>query len=143
MSSRCFSSRGCSTSPRCDEVAYSLKIGQRLCRSCQNLAGWGLGRIDARSTKGARAKPCAAATRIKNSNGDFISHVSSPEELAVTKRAELDSDQAAVDTEFIAETLLPTSSGKFRLRGYRHAIYLVRTFADVSVSALRSTRCNH
>lgn len=28
-------------------------------------------------------------------------------------------------TDFVAETMLPTSSGQFRLRGYRHTLHLV------------------
>jgi hypothetical protein len=29
-------------------------------------------------------------------------------------------------TDFVAETLLPTASGKYRLRGYRHTVSLDR-----------------
>jgi hypothetical protein len=41
-----------------------------------------------------------------------------------------DADRPGVWTKFVAETLLPTKQGKFRLRGYRHT---------VSVCCLRST----
>eukprot|EP00889_Picochlorum_renovo_P001119 jgi/Picre1/28149/NNA_003555.t1 len=33
-------------------------------------------------------------------------------------------------TEFVAETLLPTQQGKFRLRGYRHTVDGGRTFTN-------------
>lgn len=33
-----------------------------------------------------------------------------------------DSEESTVWTEFVAETLLPTNHGKFRLRGYRHTV---------------------
>lgn len=33
-----------------------------------------------------------------------------------------DGDEHAVWTEYVAETLLPTNQGKFRLRGYRHTV---------------------
>ena len=39
--------------------------------------------------------------------------------------SQLETSQAVVCTDFIAETLLPTSSGKYRLRGYRHSVHLV------------------
>ena len=35
-------------------------------------------------------------------------------------------------TEFVAETLLPTSMGKFRLRGYRHTVDGGKTFSEPS-----------
>lgn len=35
-------------------------------------------------------------------------------------------------TEFVAETLLPTNMGKFRLRGYRHTVDGGRTFSEPS-----------
>lgn len=31
-------------------------------------------------------------------------------------------DEKSIWTEFVAETLLPTNQGKFRLRGYRHTV---------------------
>lgn len=34
----------------------------------------------------------------------------------------LDIDEGHVVTRFIAETLLPTKHGKFRLRGYKHSV---------------------
>lgn len=34
-------------------------------------------------------------------------------------------------TEFVAETLLPTVSGKYRLRGYRHTVSSHRFVHDV------------
>jgi hypothetical protein len=36
-------------------------------------------------------------------------------------------DETRVKTVFIAETLLPTRSGKFRLRGYKHSVGLLCT----------------
>jgi GTP cyclohydrolase II len=42
------------------------------------------------------------------------------------------SSDGDVWTEFVAETLLPTNMGKFRLRGYRHTIDSGRTFSEPS-----------
>ena len=36
--------------------------------------------------------------------------------------ASLDVEEVNVVTRFIAETLLPTKHGKFRLRGYKHSV---------------------
>ena len=38
-------------------------------------------------------------------------------------------DRAGVRTKFVAETLLPTNQGKFRLRGYRHTVSLAESVA--------------
>lgn len=39
-----------------------------------------------------------------------------------TEASSLPDDEKSVWTEFVAETLLPTNHGKFRLRGYRHTV---------------------
>lgn len=39
-------------------------------------------------------------------------------------------DESRVITKFIAETLLPTRHGKFRLRGYKHSIDAAATFTE-------------
>ena len=50
-----------------------------------------------------------------------------PSDSAVAESCtQLENSTAVVCTEFVAETLLPTTSGKFRLRGYRHSLHLVR-----------------
>lgn len=36
-------------------------------------------------------------------------------------------DETKVVTKFIAETLLPTRHGRFRLRGYKHSVRAQRT----------------
>jgi len=40
----------------------------------------------------------------------------------------LDIDEGNIVTRFIAETLLPTKHGKFRLRGYKHSVRLKHSF---------------
>ena len=54
------------------------------------------------------------------------------------RKADPDGSTAAGEpydvTEFVAETLLPTRSGKFRLRGYRHTV--CASCADGTVQTL-------
>ena len=52
--------------------------------------------------------------------------------------SQLETSQAVVCTDFIAETLLPTSSGKYRLRGYRHSVHLVSALPLVRTKTERS-----
>jgi len=42
-------------------------------------------------------------------------------------RSYVDSGTTRVSTDFVAETLLPTTSGKYRLRGYRHTLQKVNS----------------
>jgi hypothetical protein len=53
-------------------------------------------------------------------------------------------DESQVVTRFIAETLLPTRHGKFRLRGYKHSVSM-RAFASPSkcFSRVYSRSQNH
>ena len=50
------------------------------------------------------------------------------------RRAQSDSSLGSgeVWTEFVAETLLPTTMGKFRLRGYRHTVDSGKSFSEPS-----------
>jgi hypothetical protein len=43
-------------------------------------------------------------------------------------------------TKFVAETLLPTGQGKFRLRGYRHTVRFQFLNVDLSFLATESTK---
>ena len=49
-------------------------------------------------------------------------------------------------TEFVAETLLPTVSGKYRLRGYRHTVShhhpSLNTVLEVYLSSSLIAQCN-
>lgn len=65
--------------------------------------------------------------RASTSNGDTISSESLPSSPA----------EAHIETRFIAETLLPTQTGKFRLRGYKHT---VRVLNDLSVLGFERER---
>lgn len=51
---------------------------------------------------------------------------------AVSHEGVRETDVPLVWTKFVAETLLPTGQGKFRLRGYRHTIDGGRTFTEPS-----------
>lgn len=44
-------------------------------------------------------------------------------------------------TEFVAETLLPTTSGHYRLRGYRHTIEFVSALEDLCDAVKRLQGC--
>jgi hypothetical protein len=44
------------------------------------------------------------------------------QELSAAAQHVSDIDESLVQTRFIAETLLPTKYGKFRLRGYKHSV---------------------
>jgi hypothetical protein len=41
-------------------------------------------------------------------------------------------DESKIITRFIAETLLPTRHGKFRVRGYKHSVCLGSAVADMA-----------
>lgn len=69
----------------------------------------------------------AAAVQHGSTDGDAESVAKSPK-AAPAVRAALDPEGAVAKTHFIAETLLPTSSGNFRLRGYRHTVQLVSVY---------------
>lgn len=55
-----------------------------------------------------------SASSSSNGSGAHVSSSSCSEEA-----------RSLVQTRFVAETLLPTSQGKFRLRGYRHTVSVV------------------
>ena len=83
------------------------------------------------------AKRKAATTRAATSNGSAVRSNGVTAQGAVvatpavhfvsesTANSYVESETARVSTEFVAETLLPTTSGKYRLRGYRHTLYKV------------------
>ena len=54
-----------------------------------------------------------------NGKSNGVEHSKNP------KNADFTSDKPRVWTKFVAETLLPTTQGKFRVRGYRHTVSLI------------------
>ncbi|PNH01452.1 Riboflavin biosynthesis protein RibBA, partial [Tetrabaena socialis] len=53
-----------------------------------------------------------------------------PSSVLYAQTASSSVDEGQVVTKFIAETLLPTRHGKFRLRGYKHSIDGGATFTE-------------
>ena len=130
--SRCRSSQGCSTSPYCsssDPLDFSQpRLGIWLVSERQGFRTRQTRHGPLKEHYLARRQSClvtTTATRLGSTDGDAENVVKSSK-AAPAVRAALEGDRAVAKTQFIAETLLPTSSGKFRLRGYRHTIQLVR-----------------
>jgi GTP cyclohydrolase II len=65
-----------------------------------------------------RAEPFTMAMQPYGAGGNGIRSAAQLHQQVETPRPP--SEGAAVSTTFVAETLLPTTQGKFRLRGYRH-----------------------
>ena len=63
-------------------------------------------------------QPCSAASQ-PGTNGNAQAQLDGK---AYSPTASFSVDEAKVVTKFIAETLLPTRHGKFRLRGYKHSV---------------------
>ena len=88
----------------------------------------------------AKRKAASATTQAATSNGSAVrSNGAAPQGFGVatpaahfvsesTTHSYVESETARVSTDFVAETLLPTTSGKYRLRGYRHTLHKVRLF---------------
>jgi hypothetical protein len=89
----------------------SPRIGSVYCR---NSKARSLG--DLKSSREALTPHCVS----NSNNASPINGVSSKASyLRVTNH---DVDEKRVVTKFVAETLLPTKYGKFRLRGYKHSV---------------------
>lgn len=131
MSSRCISYRACSTSPRCTASEprkvhlWTNAAGAKGTKQCRNRQF---------SHPGAHSTwPSVARAASTGEQAD--QHPIQPADEAFARREELESSDAVAHTKFIAETLLPTGSGKFRLRGYRHTVHLVRPIPSSSILA--------
>lgn len=135
MSARSSSHLSCSTSPRC-AIELDAQLDARQLHAI--LTGR---RRSAKQVNRQPAWPChtqsgpvrsavAAAAVIGSSNGKHRKTVvEAPAGTAASVGASqhaADSGSSPAHTEFVAETLLPTTSGKFRLRGYRHTVQVVR-----------------
>eukprot|EP00887_Chlorella_sp_A99_P001171 scaffold14.g1171.t1 len=71
----------------------------------------------------------SSSSSSSSSNGSNGSRPYSP----AVQLGEEDVSNPSIRTKFVAETLLPTKQGKFRLRGYRHTTDGGRTFTEPSV----------
>jgi GTP cyclohydrolase II len=97
----------------------SPRIGSVYCR---NSKARSLG--DLKSSREALTPHCVS----NSNNASPINGVSSKASyLRVTNH---DVDEKRVVTKFVAETLLPTKYGKFRLRGYKHSVDDGVTFSE-------------
>lgn len=139
MTTRELSSRECSSSWQCEKEAQNARLARsresRLLgvargyskRQRQSRAQSWLAVFSSGSTKSCR---CNATY----SNGAILP--SNPEANAHALCSVYGGTAVTVCTEFVAETLLPTTSGKFRLRGYRHTIHFVS-------ACIFKTHCKH
>ena len=100
-------------------------------RVCASRAAWALprealaGQHRRRRAAGrAQRWQAAAATSSSSSNGSSPQAMDTIEQKAqeVKEALQKGEEQGLVWTKFVAETLLPTKQGKFRLRGYRHTV---------------------
>ena len=80
---------------------------------------------------------CAAGSGVNGSvGGGAANGVHHAQGLAGVDTIELPQpEQAQVWTKFVAETLLPTKQGKFRLRGYRHTVRCRRARPSLPAAA--------
>jgi len=84
---------------------------------------------------GAEAVSAAATTAASNGAAprappSDAAAAASAASLAAAAAAAASVDEALVKTRYVAETLLPTRHGAFRLRGYKHTVDGGRTFTE-------------
>ena len=131
MSLREFSQWGCSTSSRCEQEAQNCwSVSAR--RECflrpsralpqRHTRAGGVGRV---ALSPQRVCPYAAL----GGNG-AVSPTSGSAESSHSMCSVYEGTAVTICTDFVAETLLPTSSGQYRLRAYRHTLHLVRMAFD-------------
>jgi hypothetical protein len=85
------------------------------------------------SSSGAQEAPAAAATQVLVEAVPFEAGDAPKQYAAVVTgcapcmvgATQVNIDESKVVTKFIAETLLPTRHGKFRLRGYKHSVRIL------------------
>lgn len=139
---RAWSQLGCSTSPRCSPDAEVQLVHFRLRTAPagtaqsrragaipQDVVCRQTGAVK-RSRQARAFVAAAAAASLHSSNGSQPATVAGGAQPAAAARAAaaepgLAPETADARTDFVAETLLPTASGKFRLRGYRHTVRVV------------------
>lgn len=90
-----------------------------------------------------RARQCSRAVLVHSSSRSEECPPSSSGPVAVeaATQAQQRIDDHSVKTRFIAETLLPTRHGKFRLRGYKHSVRPPVVAATACPAGLLSPLC--
>ncbi len=142
MSARELSQRECSTSWRCERESCIniLMLARRRCtirlsRASKKRQRQALGKL-----LSASLPPEQSRTEAVSSNGAVP--LAAPAVDSQSLCSVFGSTAVTACTDFVAETLLPTTSGHYRLRGYRHTIEFVSSLWRIK-SALRSVSQRH
>ena len=136
MSARELSHWECSTSCRCERENLS-SIGSRkgrdhhsrLTKARERRQRQALGKILSASVPSQKPQSSTAS-----SNG--AASPAAPATDSQSLCSVFGSTAVTACTDFVAETLLPTSSGHYRLRGYRHTIEFVSACRDLMISSV-------
>lgn len=128
----------CSTSSFCESELTYCRPSQRPAFEGTRI-GRSFGRHQRQSSKNCLLttvnKRCCTCSATVNNGAGW--QRSPPAESSHSLCSVFDGTARTVCTDFVAETQLPTSSGQFRLRAYRHTVHLVGCFFKRSDEQLK------